>query len=85
MTIDDGHGGTVSQLVTITIIGINDVAAIGGITSGATVEAGGIANAIPGIPVAGGDLDATDPDNPPDSWTAVLLPTLSVDGYGTFE
>ena len=55
--IDDGHGGTVSQLVTITINGTNDAAVITGDTAGSVVEAGGVANDIPGTPVDTGDLD----------------------------
>ena len=68
VVIDDGHGGTASQLVTITINGTNDAAVITGDTTGAVVEAGGVANAIPGTPTVSGNLDATDVDDPPDSW-----------------
>ena len=82
--IDDGHGGTVSQLVTITITGTNDAAVITGDSTGAVVEAGGVNNAIPGTPTDGGDLDATDVDDPPDSWTEVGTPTASGNGYGRY-
>ena len=64
--IDDGHGGTVSQLVTITINGTNNAAVITGDTAGSVVEAGGVANDIPGTPVANGDLFAADTDDPDD-------------------
>ena len=37
-----------AQLVTITIHGTNDAAVIGGVANGAVVEAGGVANGIPG-------------------------------------
>ena len=84
VTIDDGQGGTVSQVVTITITGANDAAVITGDTAGVTVEAGGVANAIPGIPTANGDLDAADVDGPADSWIAVGTPTVSASGYGSF-
>ena len=47
--IDDGHGGTATQLVTITITGTNDAAVITGDTTGAVVEAGGVDNGTPGI------------------------------------
>ena len=82
--IDDGHGGTVSQLVTITINGTNDAAVITGATAGSVVEAGGVANGTPGTPVAVGNLDATDVDNPPDDWTPVATPTASANGYGSY-
>ncbi len=64
VVIDDGHGGTASQLVTITINGTNDAAVITGDSDGAVVEAGGVDNAIPGTPTDSGDLDATDVDDP---------------------
>jgi VCBS repeat-containing protein len=74
-----------AQIVTITIEGANDAAVIGGDTTGSVIEAGGVANSTPGLPEASGDLDAADIDNAADSWTEVLLPTLSVSGYGTFQ
>ncbi len=82
--IADGHGGTASQLVTITIIGTNNAAVISGDTAGSVVEAGGVANNIPGIPVATGDLFAADTDDPSDLWEAVGSPTASVNGYGSY-
>ena len=39
---------------------------------------------IPGTPVAVGNLDATDVDNPPDDWTPVATPTPGDNGYGTY-
>ena len=82
--IDDGHGGTASQLVTITINGTNDAAVITGDTAGSVVEAGGVANDIPGTPVVTGDLIATDVDDPDDVWEAVGAPTASANGYGSY-
>lgn len=82
--IVDGQGGSTSQLVTITITGTNDAAVITGPTAGTVVEAGGVANGMPGIPVATGDLNSTDIDNPNDTWTAVPTATLSTGGYGTY-
>ena len=82
--IEDGHGGTVSQLVTITINGTNDAAVITGDTAGSVVEAGGVANDIPGIPVANGDLFADDVDDPDDVWEAVGSATASANGYGSY-
>ena len=84
--IDDGHGGTASQLVTITINGTNDAAVITGDSAGAVVEAGGVANAIPGIPTDGGNLDATDVDRPGDSWAGGRLRRpRAASGYGTLH
>ena len=82
--IADGHGGTASQLVTITINGTNDAAVITGDSIGAVVEAGGVDNAIPGTPVDSGDLDSTDVDDADDAWDAVGSQTASANGYGTF-
>lgn len=84
VTIDDGRGGIATQVVTIDIEGINDPAIISGDTTGGVVEAGGVANSIPGTPVTTGDLDSTDVDNPDDTFTVVGAPTASANGYGTF-
>ncbi|MBO4222127.1 VCBS domain-containing protein [Bradyrhizobium neotropicale] len=73
-----------AQVVTITINGTNDAAVISGATTGCVIEAGGVANAKPGVPTATGALAATDVDNPPDLFTAVSSPTASHGGYGTF-
>ena len=70
-----------SQVVTITINGADDAAAIIGETTGTVVEAGGVANGTPGIPTDTGDLDADVDD--PDAWEEVSFPTAST--YGTFE
>ena len=72
-----------SQVVTITIHGTDDAAVISGDFTGTVLEAGGIANATPGIPTATGELDAADVDNPPD-WTPVNTPAASTSGYGTY-
>ena len=73
-----------AQLVTITIHGTNDAAVISGVTSGTVLEAGGIANATPGIPTATGDLNSTDVDNLPDSWQAVVAGAATTNGYGSY-
>ena len=73
-----------AQLVTITINGANDVAVISGVANGSVTEAGGVANGTPGIPIATGDLNSTDVDNPSDAWTAVGTATASAKGYGTY-
>ena len=71
-----------SKVVIIIISGTNDAAVIIGETTGAVVEAGGVANGTPGTPTATGDLNFTDVDNPNDAWEAVSFPTAST--YGTF-
>src|SRR4029077_395428 len=73
-----------SQLVTITINGANDAAVISGVASGSVTEAGGIANGTSGIPVAVGNLDANDVDNPNDAWTAVGTATASANSFGVY-
>ena len=60
------------------------MAVISGIANGSVTEAGGVANGIPGIPIATGDLNSTDVDNPSDAWTEVGTATASVKGYGTY-
>src|SRR5207253_1380115 len=73
-----------AQVVTITITGTNDAAVISGTTTGSVVEAGAVANAAPGAPTATGTLTDTDPDNAPNTFTAVSSPAASAGGYGTF-
>ncbi len=73
-----------SQVVTITINGANDAAVITGTATGAVTEAGGVNNGTPGIPVATGDLNSTDVDNPNDAWAAVSSPAVSAGGYGSY-
>ena len=83
--IADGHGGTATQSVTITINGTNDAAVITGETTGTVVEAGGVNNGTPGTPTDTGDLNSTDvDDDPADSWEVISFPTASTNGYGTF-
>ena len=71
-----------SKVVIIIIAGTNDAAVITGDTTGAVVEAGGVANGTPGTPTDTGDLNFTDVDNPNDAWEVVSFPTAST--YGTF-
>ena len=73
-----------AQLVTVTINGANDAAVISGVTSGSVTEAGGVGSGIPGVPIATGNLDSTDVDNPPDAWNAVGFPTASTNDFGTY-
>ncbi|MBV8408026.1 MAG: VCBS domain-containing protein, partial [Alphaproteobacteria bacterium] len=56
-------GGTTTD-IDITISGANDAAVIFGDTTGWVVEAGGLNNSEPGVPVATGTLHASDVDSP---------------------
>ncbi len=73
-----------AQLLTVTINGANDAAVITGETTGSVIEAGGVGSGIPGTPVAVGNLDAADVDNPPDDWTPVATPTPGDNGFGAY-
>src|SRR6185369_8392563 len=68
----------------VIINGTNDAAIIGGATVGTVMEAGGVANAAPGVITATGTLTDTDVDNAANTFTAVTSPTTSNHGYGTF-
>ena len=83
VTVSDGTFSA-SQTFTITINGVNDAAIISGTTTGSAIEAGGVANAVPGTPTATGTLTDTDVDNTPNTFTPVSSPTASAGGYGTF-
>jgi len=83
ITVSDGTLSA-SRAFTININGVNDAAIISGTATGSAVEAGGVANAMPGTPTATGTLTDTDVDNPPNTFTAVNSPTASAGGYGTF-
>ena len=76
-------GGT-PQTISVTIQGVNDPAAISGDTHGCVVEAGGVHNSDPGVPVATGLLTDTDVDGPSNTFEAVTCPQASEHGYGTF-
>ena len=73
-----------AQLLTVTINGANDAAVITGETTGSVIEAGGVGSGIPGTPVAVGNLDAADVDNPPDDWTPVATPTPGDNSFGAY-
>src|SRR6185369_7441932 len=75
--------GTASQVVTVTINGTNDPATISGTAAGAVVEAGGVANAAAGTPVASGTLSVSDADAGQAVFQAVL-PASLVGTYGDF-
>src|SRR5262249_43156777 len=55
ITLDDGHGGTASQDVTVTVVGVNDAPVISGGPIVASVQEDGTTRAT-------GQLTATDPD-----------------------
>ena len=78
VTTEDGT----SKVVIIIISGTNDTPVISGDTTGAVVEAGGVANGTPGTPTDTGDLNFTDVDNPNDAWEEVNFPIAST--YGKF-
>ena len=71
-------------MVTITIDGANDVAVITGVSSGSVTEAGGVNNGTPGTPIATGDLDSTDVDNPNDAWDPVGTSLRGTNGFSTY-
>ena len=73
-----------SKVVIIIISGTNDAAEITGDTTGAVVEAGGVANGTPGTPTDTGDLNFTDVDNPNDAWEVVSFSTVNASGYGSY-
>jgi hypothetical protein len=60
----------------------NAAAIISGAATGSVIEAGGVANATPGMPTVTGTL--TDVDNRFNTLTAVSSPTASDGGYGVF-
>ncbi len=74
--------GSASHVVTITVNGTNDAAVITGDNSGNVTEAG-YAN-VGGTPVATGNLNSTDVDNPDDKWTVVATAKTTESGYGSF-
>ncbi|MBR0778071.1 VCBS domain-containing protein [Bradyrhizobium diazoefficiens] len=75
--------GTTSS-VTVNILGTDDPASMTGPSTGSVTEAGGIANAAPGIPGATGRLTLFDPDTSTVTFVTVPTPTASAGGYGTY-
>jgi VCBS repeat-containing protein len=47
--VDDGHGGTDTQVVTVNLVGTNDVPVVSGVGSGTVVEDGGLLQKTGGI------------------------------------
>ena len=83
-TVTDANGDARTATVTINVTGINDAAVIMGTSTGAVMEAGGVANGISGMPTASGTLTDTDIDNPANTFTAVPAGHASTGGYGTY-
>src|SRR6266436_9934196 len=77
ITLNDGHGGTVSQDVPITVVGVNDAPVINGGPIVASVqEDGGTATR------ATGQLTATDPDQTdPQTWSIVGVSPTHAPNY----
>ena len=73
-----------SQVVTITINGANDAAVITGTSTGAVVEAGGVANGTPGTPTATGDLTPPTSTIANDACEAVARRRGQHNGYGSY-
>lgn len=75
VTVNDGHGGTTTQAVTVTVTGTADAPVIGGLDVGSTKEDAGSS--------ASGVLTVTDPDS---GDSAAVTAQSDVDGtYGTFS
>ncbi|RVA17652.1 adhesin, partial [Mesorhizobium sp. M7D.F.Ca.US.004.03.1.1] len=80
-----GNGTLSWASVSVNIQGTNDAAVISGVSTGAVIEAGGVANAIPGTPTVSGTLTDTDVDNTPNTFQAVAAGTAGDHGYGTYQ
>jgi VCBS repeat-containing protein len=83
ITVSDGTLSATEDFP-IAINGVNDAAIISGATTGAAIEAGGVANTSLAALTATGKLADADVDNAPNTFTAVSAPTASEGGYGTF-
>ncbi|CAB3683918.1 VCBS domain-containing protein [Achromobacter pestifer] len=71
VTVDDGHGGTAQQVITITVTGTNDAPTIGGVANGAVKE--------DGTQVVTGQLSKADVDT-----TDTHTWSVSDNGKGTY-
>src|SRR5207244_1695383 len=81
--VADGHGGTATQTVTVTINGTDD-APVGVDDSGSATEAGGTNNGTPGSNATGNVLtNDTDVDNTNASLVVSAIRTGAVEGSGT--
>ncbi|MBT2325016.1 VCBS domain-containing protein [Variovorax paradoxus] len=78
VSIDDGHGGTVDQQITVTVTGTNDVPVIGGVASGAVSEDASTPNL-----TTSGVLTIADVDQGQSNF-ASQGSTAGSNGYGSF-
>ncbi|WP_200936035.1 beta strand repeat-containing protein, partial [Variovorax sp. Root411] len=78
VTINDGHGGTVNQQITVTVTGTNDVPVIGGVASGAVTEDASTPNLSTGGALTIADVDQGQSNFAPQASTA------GSHGYGSF-
>ncbi|MET3440641.1 VCBS repeat-containing protein [Variovorax paradoxus] len=78
VSINDGHGGTVNQQITVTVTGTNDVPVIGGVASGAVSEDASTPNLS-----TSGALTIADVDAGQSSFT-VQPGTAGSNGHGNF-
>ncbi|MGJ3704451.1 beta strand repeat-containing protein [Variovorax sp. AFSI2.2] len=78
VSIDDGHGGTAQQQITVTVTGTNDVPVIGGVACGAVTED----DSAPNLSTSGA-LTITDIDQGQSNF-APQASVLGSSGYGSF-
>ncbi|BEP62344.1 hypothetical protein GmRootV213_28980 [Variovorax sp. V213] len=78
VSIDDGHGGTVAQQITVTVTGTNDVPVIGGVASGAVSEDGSTPNLSTSGALTIADVDQGQSNFAPQASTA------GSNGHGSF-
>ena len=78
VSIDDGHGGTVNQQITVTVTGTNDVPVIGGVATGAVTEDASTPNLS-----TGGALTITDVDQGQSNF-APQASTAGSNGHSSF-
>ena len=77
VSVTDEHNASATTTISFDLTGANDAAIISGVSSGAVTEDAVINTVI-------GDLNATDVDGPPDSFTAVGAGAATANGYGTY-
>jgi hypothetical protein len=96
VTVADGHGGTATQTVTITLVGFNDPPVIaGGTTTGTVMELPGVTGSSATDTATGtlsfGDVDLTDMHTVSvqphgsngASYVGTLVPVIAADSTGT--
>ena len=83
-TVTDADGDVRSAVVNVNVTPVNDAAVISGTSTGTVTEAGGVANALPGMPTATGNLTDTDIDNPANSFLPVAAGQASAGGHGSY-